>query len=60
MWKKIHICFLLFEYDNNEVITDIDVASPFDTWSSTIILQLDGAVIILIDDVVMELTSLIF
>ena len=44
----------------NELIPDIDLASTFDTWLYTIILQLYGDLIILIYDVVTDLTSLIF
>ena len=44
----------------DKIITDIDVASLLATWSSTIILQFDDTLIILIDNIVMDIVSLLF
>ena len=57
---KLHICFLLRDNINDKRITDIDVASSLATWLSDILIQFDGALIIFIDDVVVDLVSLIF
>ena len=57
---KLHRCFLIFEPISNEVIPGIDVVIPLATWSFVILLQIDGALIILIDDVIMDLKYLLF
>ena len=45
---------------SDEIITDIDVVSMLATWYSAIIIQFDGALVILIYDVVVDLVSLLF
>ena len=45
---------------SDEIIHDIYVASPLATWLFDILIQFDGNLIILINDVVMYLISLLF
>ena len=42
------------------MISDFDVASSLANWSSIIILQSDGAMIILIDNIFIDIISLFF
>ena len=51
---------LICDTISDAIIPDIDVANPLDTWSSSIILQFDGTLIILIDNIVMYIVSLTF
>ena len=43
-----------------KILSDIYLSCPLATWSSTIILQFDGALVILIDNIVMDLVSIFF
>ena len=57
---EFHRCFLIRDPICDEIISDNDVAIPLATWLSAILLQFDDTLIILIDNIVMDLISLIF
>ena len=52
--------FLLSDTIKNEIITDINLESLLATRSSTILLQFYGALVILIEDFIMDLVFMIF
>ena len=57
---ELDSCLLLCDLISDEIVSDIDVVIPLDTWSSEILLQFNGTLIIVIDNIVMYVVSLIF
>ena len=57
---EFHRCLLLRDHISNIMVYNIDVSCTLATWSSIIIFQFDGTLAILIDNIVVDLLSLIF
>ena len=53
-------CLLLRYPSSDKIISDIYVFFLLDTWSSYILLQFDGDMVILIDNIGMDLVSILF
>ena len=58
--KEFHGCLLIRGLISDEIISDIDVSCTLSNFSSTIILQFDCDMVIFIDNIFMDLVSLLF
>ena len=57
---ELYRCLLLHDTISDEIVPDIDVARPIATLSFAIILQFNGTLIILLDNLIMDVVSILF
>ena len=58
--KLFHRCLLIRDPISYEIIFDVGMVILIPSWLSSILLELDGALIILIDNIIMDILSLFF
>ena len=57
---EIYIWILLHDTISDKILYDVDVSCKLSTWSYAIIFQFDGALVILIENIVIDIVSLLF
>ena len=58
--KNLYRCLMRSDTISDKIISDIYVSCTLDTWSYTIIFQFDGALVIFMDNTVIDLVSPLF